>query len=689
MKWFQKSAVLFSIKTCLAGFLALYVALELNLDKPAWSLTTAYIASQLYSASTLSKSVFRLLGTILGGLFIFLIYPITVLTPVLFSLCVSIWVAVCLYLSLHDRTPKSYVFMLAGYSAAIMGFPDVTEPLAISYTVISRIEEISVAIICSSLVHSLILPVSMRNILENSVNSWYDSAKKLCNEMLSGKPQDKALDRENLLIQMSAYPANVETLITHCIFEGDAARKLIRLVSVQYQHLSYLIPTLTSIETRLKVMAEQQVTYPEEVTATFRDFLRWLNNSKPGQDNSAETQAIQQQLTDTQQQIQYRYQQQQITTEESLLINGLLVRLGDFVRISDAYYSASQRTGRFAETPSSKRSYAHWHIDKGMLLLSSFTAFLATFLSCLFWIGTGWSDGAIAPMMAAVLCSFFAGIDNPLAPMKVFLKGVIIAIIISILYAGLLIPRAITFEALLICLAPGLFFLGLVIANPRTALVGMIIATQIPGLMGMSHHFQPNLLGIVNGSIATMIGVVAAVLVTAIIRSKRPSWIARRALRKGIKELIQFLAEIKHNHASPRSRQRFIARMIDKVNVILPRKKIDPNDELISGGNLIGEVWLGANYYDFYVKNQLLLVNQRSQIEHLSHELNLFLSAHIKSLHTPPHEELLNALDQLLLTLEQLSSEDIRFFAPMLSLFNIRLSLFSTTSWPTLTLAGS
>ena len=176
MKWFSKSAVLFSLKTCFAAFLALYIALALNLDKPAWSVASVFIASQLYSASTLSKSVFRMLGTLLGGLFILLIYPITVQNPLLFSLCVSAWVALCLYLSLHDRTPKSYVFMLAGYSAAIMGFPDVTSPLAITYTVLSRIEEIGVAIVCSSLIHSLILPVSMSNILEKSITNWYDSA---------------------------------------------------------------------------------------------------------------------------------------------------------------------------------------------------------------------------------------------------------------------------------------------------------------------------------------------------------------------------------------------------------------------------------------------------------------------------------------------------------------------------------
>jgi uncharacterized membrane protein YccC len=37
-------------------------------------------------------------------------------------------VALTLTLSLLDRTPRGYVFMLAGYTAAIIGFPSVNAP---------------------------------------------------------------------------------------------------------------------------------------------------------------------------------------------------------------------------------------------------------------------------------------------------------------------------------------------------------------------------------------------------------------------------------------------------------------------------------------------------------------------------------------------------------------------------------
>ncbi len=675
MKWFSQSAVLFSAKTCLAAFLAFYIALELNLDKPAWSLTTVYVASQLYSGSTVSKSVFRFFGTLLGGLFTLLIYPTTVESPMLFSLCISLWVAACLYLSLHDRTPKSYVFMLAGYSAAIMGFPDVTSPSAITYTVISRIEEITVAIICSSLVHRLIMPVSMRSLLEQSVSLWYQNARKLCSELVTVMPAEKSVEREDILVQMANYPLNVETLITHCVYEGDAARRLVRLVSVQYQHLSYLIPTLTAIESRLNLLAQQEIRFPDYVAEAFQQFLLWLNGDDQVQIHDV--------LTVTQAQLKQAWQEGRLNSEESILLIGLLERLLNFVRIANAYHSVSERVSEWTPTVKpGKTVRAHKHVDKGLLLLSCFTAFLATFATCLFWIGSGWKDGSTAPMMAAVLCSFFAGLDSPIAPMKLFLKGVLISMAISLLYVTVLIPQAVTFEAMIICLAPGLFALGLVIANPATNLIGLIVATQIPGLIGMSHHFKPDLLLIVNAMISTLVGIVIALVLTLLIRNKRPSWTAKRAVRKGIRDLLQFIAALRLNTLTMTARQQFVARTLDKVNIILPRKRVDPSPDLVSGGNLIAEAWLGANCYDYYTRHKALLTENGIESAAMFHELSVFLKRRLKSLQTQPHSALLHELNRLLLGLEARTLQEQALFSPMFHLFNIRLSLFPSARWP-------
>lgn len=680
MQWFSKNAVYFAVKTCLAAFLALYISLELNLDKPAWAVTTVFIASQLYSASTISKSLFRMLGTLLGGVFIFFVFPLTVEHPLLFSLCISLWVSVCLYLSLHDRTPKSYVFMLAGYSAAIMGFPEVMTPMSITNTVLSRIEEIAVGTLCSSLVHALLFPVSMRSLLEQSVSQWYLNARKLCHDLLSGIPSDKSPERDEILTRMATNPQQVEILITHCVYEGDAARRLIRLVSVQYQHLSYLIPTLTAIEMRLQRISAQQIPFPDNVAVVFRLFLHWLNDGE----TVGETSGIQLELSRCQSDINTAWRNGALPIEHCLLFTGLLERMADFVRIAGAYQSVGGLVSDLSgDTTPARGKRTHRFYDKGMIRLSALTAFCAVFGSCLVWIGTGWHDGASAPVMAAILSSLFVSMDTPLTSMKLFVRGVIVAIFISVIYVALLIPQATSFEALMICLAPGLMLLGLMIERPSTNMIGISVAIQIPGFIGLGHHLKPDLVLLINNAIASLTGVLFAVIATVLMRNKRPSWTARRAVRQGLRELLRFIKELERNGSSLLGRQRFISLMLDKVNVVLPRLRLDPQPDM--AGMLLAEVWIGVNSFDYYARHQALLAKYQLDSGQMFHELSLFLKRRLKSLQAAPHQDLLDELDLLMLLLERLAKQDDNLLTPLFHLYSIRLYLFPQQSWPVAT----
>lgn len=681
MRFLTKSAIIFSLKTALAAFLAFYIALSLNLEKPTWSLTTVYVVSQVYTASTVSKSLFRLLGTVLGGVFIFVIYPLTVTSPILFSVAVSGWVALCLYFSLHNRTPKSYIFMLAGYSAAIMGFPDVAMPSAISYTVISRIEEVAVGIIVSSLVHTLVFPVSMRTLLENSVSNWYQQAGKVCASLLSQTPPPTGTpERDQILVQMANYPVTVEMLMTHCAYEADQVRRLVRMVAVQYQHLSYLVPTLTAIEKRLSLLAAEKIPFPAEVNESIHLFLSWLEQP----DDKKYLRRLNHQLEDTERQIAVNFHRGTMGTEESLLFTGLIRRLENFVRIITAYHGVETRISRLSQRGLRReRGFRKHYVDRGMVALSAFTAFIATVIASLFWIGTGWVSGYNAAMMAAVTCSFFASHDSPTGGMKVFLKGISIAISISIFYSMVLLPGAITFEALMICLLPALLLMGLIIANPATNFIGLIIATQIPAYIGLSHDFAPAPLATINGALSTLVGVIISQVVTFIIRNKRPSGIARRALRAGVKELLQLLNDIRLQNTSLLQRQQFIQRMLDRINIILPRNKADPGLATTMENNLIMEVWLGANLFDFYSRHYSELHQNGIHTDRLFYEISRYLKRRLKNVHVTPQSSLLTELERLLVLMEPLARERESLYMPLYFLFNIRLSLFPGVRWNT------
>ncbi|WP_254503719.1 FUSC family protein, partial [Salmonella enterica] len=77
------------------------------------------------------------------------------------SLVLAGWIGFCLFLSLLDRTPRAYAFVLAGYTASLIGFPGVAEPDAIFDTALVRLQEIGLGILCAVLIHRFVLPRPM------------------------------------------------------------------------------------------------------------------------------------------------------------------------------------------------------------------------------------------------------------------------------------------------------------------------------------------------------------------------------------------------------------------------------------------------------------------------------------------------------------------------------------------------
>ena len=53
---------------------------------------------------------------------------------------------------------------------------------------------------------------------------------------------------------------------------------------------------------------------------------------------------------------------------------------------------------------------------------------------CAFWIGTAWSNGATAALMAAIFSCFFASQDNPVPGIMQFLTYTVYSIPLSALY---------------------------------------------------------------------------------------------------------------------------------------------------------------------------------------------------------------------------------------------------------------
>src|SRR5215467_9391622 len=169
--------IIFSINCYIATILALFIAFSLDLKTPAWAMLTVYLTSQPLSGALRAKAVYRVIGTFIGGAAMVAIVPNLVDAPELTTLAIILWVAFCVFVSLLDRTPRSYMFVLSGYTAALIGFPSVLAPGTVFDTAVSRIEEITVGVVCAAVVHSLIFPKSALSAFEQKLRSAIADAR--------------------------------------------------------------------------------------------------------------------------------------------------------------------------------------------------------------------------------------------------------------------------------------------------------------------------------------------------------------------------------------------------------------------------------------------------------------------------------------------------------------------------------
>lgn len=188
-------AILFSVKSFVAAMLAYYISLRIGLPKPFWAIITVYIVSQTSAGASFSRGVYRFAGTFIGAIATVAIVPNFVNDPMLCSLVLAGWIGLCLFFSLLDRTPRAYAFVLAGYTASLIGFPSVLDPGAVFDTASVRVQEISIGILCAVLIHRYILPKRMTGQFTGKLSATLRDARRLAGDALSGTPGENRRDR--------------------------------------------------------------------------------------------------------------------------------------------------------------------------------------------------------------------------------------------------------------------------------------------------------------------------------------------------------------------------------------------------------------------------------------------------------------------------------------------------------------
>lgn len=87
----DRRRAVFSANSFIASMMAVYIAFQLDLQRPYWAMLTVYLTTQPLAGALRSKALFRFVGTVLGASAAVILVPAFVNEPLLLSLAITGW----------------------------------------------------------------------------------------------------------------------------------------------------------------------------------------------------------------------------------------------------------------------------------------------------------------------------------------------------------------------------------------------------------------------------------------------------------------------------------------------------------------------------------------------------------------------------------------------------------------------
>jgi uncharacterized membrane protein YccC len=594
-KRFGFPEAIFSINSFAAAMLALYIGFAIGLERPYWAMLTVYITVQPLSGALRSKAFFRVIGTTLGGAAAVAFLPNFVNSPELLSAVLSLWVGLCLTVSLLDRTPRSYVFMLAGYTAAIIGFPSVNAPGTIFDTALSRVEEITLGIVCAALVHTIFFPRSVVGAMNlriaaimRDAEGW--ACENWAPDILAGH---RHLHAGRQRQKIAADITELHVLCTHLPFDTANLIPAAQAVRAMQDRLSLMLPLASAVEDRRRALMMQHDA-PADVIDLLSRARDWMKKGTAATREEAlaliaDCRAAEPDLP-------------QGANWEQLLKASLMRRLAELIEaVQDARELAANiaRPDRPLPDALEKRLFGlsrrTLHSDWGLALLSGFAATVTTMACCAVWIALQWPEGSIMPTFAAILMSLFATLDDPSPAISAFMKASIVSLPLTAFYLFAGLPAIDGFPMLVAILAPVFIILGALQANPKTFLLGLALILSFAGALSLQAEFSADFPSFLNNFAAQTFGIFAALAGTQIFRSIGAAFSARRILRFGWRHLAINAA------ASPeegQDRALWTSQMLDRLGLLIPRLGMLEAVGDLAQVDLLQDIRIGLNVAD-------------------------------------------------------------------------------------------
>jgi uncharacterized membrane protein YccC len=561
---------IFALANTGAVLVALSIAFARDLERPYWAMFTVFIIAKPALGAVRSKAAYRLAGTLIGASMAVFLIPPLVQSPVLLSVVLSLWVGACLFLSLLDRTPRSYVLLLGGYTAAIIGFSVVSQAESVFDTAVSRAEEISLGILCGSIAHSIIFPRNVLRDIMNRIDVALEGCGRWISEFLSASLQAKTPDVSSASRQLTTIVTALHLQYTHVAFESSDTPRSGRVMRLLQQRVTLLLPAATELTSAVRALHAQGV-LQQSIVGFLETTSKWAACFMEPQASMPTDlhDELQSALDRNSDQATWQAQLEKAALFRLLQLIDLLVETRMLVSALHRPDTAPPQLEDRTRWPDpGKQALTS---DPALALLSAAAATVSILIACVIWIAAAWPEGGVAAQFAAIGCSLFATLDRPAKPISSAIVGILLALPLAALYVFAIIPRIDGFPSLALVLFPVLMLLSLMQASERLEGAGLVLAIAFSGGLALQSTYRADFAAFINSNSAEVAGLLIAAIINVIFRTIDPVWNAyriARAARRSVRHLI----------TSPRPIPfaGWTLRMFDRMGLIASRVAIVP-----------------------------------------------------------------------------------------------------------------
>ncbi|MDU8418826.1 FUSC family protein [Pseudomonas syringae] len=223
--WARSDGVtwVYIFKVLLAAFLTYWLALRLELPQPHTAMITVFIVMQPQSGQVFAKSFYRLLGTLAGSAMMVLLMALFAQNPLPFLGSLALWVGLCSAGAARYRNFRAYGFVLAGYTAAMVGLPALAHPEGSFMSAVWRVLEITLGILCSTAISAAVLPQSSSAAMRNALYLRFGGFARFVVNGLRGDISRAEFETGN--VRFVAEAIGLEGLRSVTVFEDPHMRR--------------------------------------------------------------------------------------------------------------------------------------------------------------------------------------------------------------------------------------------------------------------------------------------------------------------------------------------------------------------------------------------------------------------------------------------------------------------------------